>query len=125
MIDSLTIEATDTTPTVQLDGQQGQITIEGISDEEDALGFYFPVIQWLDAYQAHPADSTTLTIKLRYFNTASAKALYEIIKRLARIQKGGHSVTINWYYDEETSVLKDDIEHFSDIADVPINIIPA
>ena len=124
-MDSLNIEATETTPAVQLDGQRGQITIEGISDEEDALGFYFPVIQWLDAYQAHPADSTTLTIKLQYFNTASAKSLYEIIKRLARIQKSGQSVTINWYYDEETSVLKDDIEHFSDIADVPINIIPA
>ena len=123
-MEPLQIAPTDTTPEVTLNASEGAITITGISDEEDALGFYFPVIQWLDAYQHKPASETTLTIQLKYFNTASAKALYEIVKRIADIRKGGNTATVHWYYDQADPILKDDIEHFCDIVTIPIELKP-
>ena len=119
-MEPLHIPATETTPAAHLDAQQGTVVIEGVSDEQDALGFYFPLIQWLDSYQHNPADQTTLTIRLKYFNTASAKALYEVVKRIAQLQKEGHSAAVEWYYDQNDPVLKDDIEHFCDIVTIPI-----
>ena len=123
-MEPLQIPPTDTTPEVALNIPEGSITIQGISDEQDALGFYFPVIQWLDAYQRQPAAETILDIKLKYFNTASAKALYEIVKRVAHVKDQGHTATVNWYYDEDDPVLKDDIEHFCDIVSIPIQLKP-
>ena len=123
-MEPLQIPPTDTTPEVALNVSEGNITIQGVSDEQDALGFYFPVIQWLDAYQRQPAAETVLDIKLKYFNTASAKALYEIVRRVADVKSQGHAATVNWYYDEDDPVLKDDIEHFCDIVSIPIQLKP-
>lgn len=121
-MEPLHIPATDTTPAVRLDASEGTVAIEGISDEQDALGFYFPIIQWLDAYQHHPAAQTTLTIRLKYFNTASAKALFEVVKRIAHLRQAGYGATVEWYYDQDDPVLKDDIEHFCDIVTIPIEL---
>lgn len=123
-MEPLHIAATPSTPEMNLDASTGTIMIKGVSDEEDALGFYFPAIQWLDNYQHHSAKETTLSIQLKYFNTASAKALYEIIKRVAEVRKGGHKATVYWYYDQQDPILKDDIEHFCDIVNIPIELKP-
>ena len=123
-MESLHIAPTSTTPEVTLDASEGVVTITGVSDEQDALGFYFPVIQWLEAYQHQAAQETILNIRLKYFNTASAKALYEIVKRIATLRKNGNTATVNWYYDQDDPVLKDDIEHFCDIVTIPIQLTP-
>ena len=121
-MEPLHIPATATTPTVRLDASTGTVVIEGVSDEQDALGFYFPVIQWLDAYRQEPAAQTTLVIRLKYFNTASAKALFEVVKRIDHVRQAGHEATVEWYYDQDDPVLKDDIEHFCDIVSIPIKL---
>lgn len=116
------IPATPTTPEIQLDSNSGNLSIQGVSDEVDALGFYFPILQWLEAYVQHPAEKTILNIKLSYFNTASSKSLFEVIKRLKPLQKNGNSLEINWFYNAEDPVLKEDIEQFCDLTSVPINV---
>ncbi len=123
-MEPLHIASTTTTPEVALGTPEGSIEIKGISDEQDALGFYFPIIQWLDAYQRQPAPETVLNIRLKYFNTASAKALYEIVKRVEHVKIQGHEAVINWYYEANDPVLKDDIEHFCDIVSIPIALKP-
>lgn len=123
-MEPLKISATDTTPEVEFNSESGQFFIRGVSDEEDALGFYFPLIQWIDNYAHHASGKTTLDIRLKYFNTASAKALFEIVKRMGTVLKAGNPVEINWFYDAEDPVLKEDIEQFCDLTDVPINVTP-
>lgn len=123
-MESLKLEATQTTPSVVLDAQKGIIEIAGVSNEEDALGFYFPVIQCVDLYLTKPQEETKLEIRLKFFNTASSKALFEIFKRLGELKKKGKKVTVNWYYAEEDENLKEDIEYFTDLTNIPINVIP-
>lgn len=117
------IEATQTTPSVILDAKNGLMEIVGVSNEQDALSFYFPIIQWLDTYINHPQEETTLEVRLTLFNTASSKALFEIFKRLGGLKKKGKKVTANWYYTEEDEDLKEDIEYFNDMINIPINVI--
>ena len=121
-MEPLQISPTPTTPIVHFNAQSGHLTIRGVSDEEDALGFYFPLIQWMDNYIGHSQEKTTLDIQLKYFNTASAKALFEIIKRMGVLRKAGKTTEINWFYDSLDPVLKEDIEQFCDLTDVPINV---
>ena len=121
-MEPLQIAATPTSPEVQMNAQKGHFILRGVSDEEDALGFYFPLIQWMDNYVQHSQDHTTLDIQLKYFNTASAKALFEIVKRMGVLHKAGKNIEVNWFYDAEDPVLKEDIEQFADLTDVPINV---
>jgi hypothetical protein len=122
-MDPLYIEESNKTPKVSLDAQKGFIEIKGVADEEDALGFFFPVIQWLDAYIKRPAEHTDMELEFKYYNTASAKALYEILKRVAEIHKSGNTVIVKWYYPEGDEHLLSEIETFSDITHMPIQAI--
>lgn len=123
-MESLKLESTGTTPEVHLNAENGVFEIAGISDEQDALGFYYPVIQWLDTYLNHPLEETTLNLRLKYFNTASSKALFELFKRLNELKKKGKKVTANWYYPAGDDSIKEDIEYFTDLTSLPINVVP-
>lgn len=122
-MEPLHINATDKTPKVYLNAQEGRIELKGISDEEDALGFFFPVIQWLDAYIKHPATHTEAVFDFKYYNTASAKSIYEILKRISEIHKAGSTINVQWYYPSGDDHLLGEIENFSDIAHLPIQAI--
>lgn len=122
-MEPLYIEGSTKSPQVSLDAQKGIITIKGVADEQDALGFFFPIIQWLDAYTKHPAAHTEIELEFKYYNTASAKALYEVLKRISDIHKSGNTVNVKWYYPKGDDHLLSEIETFSDIAHLPIQAI--
>lgn len=122
-MEPLYIESSHKTPEVSLDAQKGWIAIKGVADEEDALGFFFPIIQWLDVYIKHPAKHTEMVLEFKYYNTASAKSLYEVLKRVSEIQKSGCTLTVNWYYHKGDEHLLSEIETFSDITNLPIQAI--
>jgi len=120
-MEPLALEATNKTPYIEL--KEGNIVIKGVSDEEDALGFYYPVIQWLENYAAHPAEYTSVELDFRYYNTASAKALFEILKRIARLPAQGKQVEVRWYYASDDEHMLGEIENFSDISHLPIQAV--
>lgn len=122
-MDKLIIDATEKTPYVLLDPAEGLIQINGISDEEDALGFYFPVLQWLETYQNKPQHYTKVELQFKYYNTASAKSLYEVLKRVAQLQKKGENVEVIWFYEQDDENMLNEIENFSDITNLPIEAV--
>jgi hypothetical protein len=122
-MDKLIIDATDKTPYILLDPTEGLIQVKGISDEEDALGFYFPVLQWLDTYQSHAPSHTKVELEFKYYNTASSKSLYEVLKRVAQLKKHGKDVDVTWYLDQEDEHMLSEIENFSDITHLPIQAV--
>lgn len=122
-MDILTIDATDKSPFISLDPEAGRIEFRGVSDEEDALALYFPVLQWLDSYQKHPQPHTRVILDFKYYNTASAKSLYEVLKRIAEIRQSGNTVEANWYYEPDDEYMLSEIENFSDITQLPIRAV--
>jgi len=122
-METLNIEAQDKSPAFFLDPHAGQIKITGISDDEDAMGTYFPVLQWLDAYVKAPAEKTTVELDLKYYNTASAKSLFEVLKRISRIQETGQTVEVKWYHEAGDDNMVEEIENFADIANLSIQAV--
>jgi len=85
-----TSEPTEATPEVNFDKNSGDFRIIGKSFWENTDALYKPMLDWLEeVYLPNPADQTTLTIELDYFNTATAKALLGIFNMLARLEKNG------------------------------------
>ena len=95
-MEDLLIEPTSKTPLIDF-SSSGKLVIAGSSFPENAKEFFDPVIDWAGELQT---DYIDLDLVLEYMNTASAKKILELLRKLEanlRIQ----NLTVNWYYDKD------------------------
>ena len=116
-------EPTIDTPRVVLDADSGVFEISQMSLPEDAVDFYAPIINWLMEYSENPQKETVFNMKLEYFNTASSKQLIQILLLLGNL-KGKTDIKVNWYYKEIDEDMQALGEEYSQIINLPFNLIP-
>lgn len=116
------LEATKTTPFVRLSAADGVFEIKGKSHSEDSLGFFRRIIEQLAQYQS-AQPKLTADIFLEYFNTSSAKCLFDVTKALEKIQDKGYDVEVNWFYEEDDMDMIEIGEDYADLSDVKFNFI--
>jgi hypothetical protein len=119
----LYIAPTDITPEVHFSPQEKIFLIRGVSSPEDVRAMYYPVIEWFISYinelledkNTNYTSDSPLRFKteLLYFNSSSAKFLYDIFLELNRLTQAGIPFIVEWVYEEEDLDLK---EAGSDIA---------
>lgn len=97
-MDKIEIEATDSTPAVLFNPGKGSLEIKGKSISENSVKFYRPLIEGIEKYIFKPVSPTTVHIHLDYFNTASAKCIIEMLKKLESLPRKGITIEVNWYY---------------------------
>ena len=122
-MNSLIIEGSPKTPNINFDGNEGSFLISGRSIPENSLDFYKPVMEWLDFYIVEPKATTTVNIKLEYFNTSSSKCLLDVFKKLEVIFKRGQKVGINWYYEADDEDMLEAGEDYQSIIKIPFTMI--
>ena len=123
IMETLIINGTDDTPKVVLDQENKVFEISGRSLPEDVVSFFQPVIDWLDELEKNPLDNIEFDIKLEYFNTASSKQILDIFLILDEIFLRGNSVKVNWYYSELDEDLGEAGEEYSELVEVPFELI--
>jgi len=122
-MDSIIIEGTPKTPTVNFDSATGKIEIKGRSIPENSIEFYKPLVEWLDKYAKSPKSHTKVNIQLEYFNTSSSKCILDVFKKLESIHKASNDVIINWYYEEDDEDMLEAGEDYESIIRVPFKMI--
>ena len=123
-MDALHLEKTGQTPLISFDAAQGKLELSGRSIPENSIGFYAPILEWLDAYAEEAQPQTTVDIQLEYFNTASSKCVLDVLKKLDAIHKSGKSeILINWIYEEEDDDMLEAGEDYEAIVDMPFKMI--
>ena len=122
-MDALRIPATDDTPEVILDSS-GEFEFSGKSLPEDVASFYDPIIDWIDEYGQNANDSSIFKFKLTYFNTASSKMILDILMKLEELSEGGADIKVEWHYEEEDEDMEEAGEEYSDIVEVPFDMVP-
>ena len=115
----LKIEETKHTPFVLLDAEQNILRIEGRSLPENTGEFYKNILLWIGNYMQESPKKTSLIIDLDYFNTASAKALFSIFRKLEALHEISQQVDIVWYYDIDDEDMKETGEDFQKIFKIP------
>lgn len=100
-MNKIEIEATADTPAVKFYPDLGELEIKGRSISENSVKFYRPLIEGIEKYVFKPVSPTVVHIHFEYFNTASAKCIIEILKKLEGLPKKGITVEVNWYYKAE------------------------
>jgi hypothetical protein len=111
------IKETPTTPEILLSPGENRFLIRGNSSPEDVRALYYPVIEWIKtfvddalegAYKIFTRENPIyFKIDLSYFNSSSAKFLYDILTELKRLIPAKIPVEVMWFYDEEDSDMKD------------------
>ncbi|MEM7551871.1 MAG: DUF1987 domain-containing protein [Bacteroidota bacterium] len=117
------LNATNKTPEIVLDNNEGKLLVAGRSIPENSVEFYKPVMDWIENYVRKPTVKTIIEIKLEYFNTSSSKCLVEIFRKIEKIQESGSEVQIMWYYEEDDEDMLESGEDFKQIIKVPIEMI--
>lgn len=125
---SFNIAGNTVSPTVDFNLETRVLEISGYSRPENVRDFYFPLIQWLEDLNAVQSKNRSMNIsvepftfkfKFIYFNSSSAKFIYDIVILLNGFQKDGFPIKIYWFYDADDDELREAGEELSDMANVP------
>ncbi len=120
---TIKIEAKEDTPMIVFDPENNIFEISGRSLPEDASLFYEPILDWLKEYAKSPNELTELHIKMNYFNTASSKLLLDILMIIEEMVENGHNCTIKWFYTEDDEDMEEAGEEYSELVDIPFELI--
>ena len=122
-MESIIIEGTPKTPSVNFDAARGIVEIKGRSIPENSIEFYKPLVDWLEKYSGNPASHTIVNIHLEYFNTSSSKCILDVFKKLELIHKAKNDVVVNWYYEEDDEDMLEAGEDYESIIRIPFKMI--
>ncbi|MGD9976468.1 MAG: DUF1987 domain-containing protein [Bacteroidales bacterium] len=131
-MNSLKIEQTNASPLINFDLESRMFLISGYSRPENVRDFYYPIVEWLDNFKTEQVAAKqagenipplNFDFKFIYFNSSSAKFLYDIIILLDEMQRAGINVAINWHYDKDDDGLREAGEELSDMAQITFRFI--
>lgn len=119
----LYIIPTAATPEINFSPEENIFKIRGVSSPEDVRSTFYPVIEWLTVFindilegkarYFSPENPLRFQVDLAYFNSSSAKFLFDIFSELKRLSASDTPVIVEWFYNKEDIDMK---EAGSDIA---------
>ena len=130
----LYIGPTRNTPEINFSPDENIFIIRGTSSPEDVRALYYPVIEWLRIFvddvlegelpQYSSENPVRLHTDLEYFNSSSAKFLFDIFTELKRLLTKDVKVKVEWYYDREDADQKEAGADISLLVDLDFTFIP-
>jgi hypothetical protein len=117
------LEPTRVTPLVNFDPDEGILELKGRSSPENSIAFYQKLIDSLDAYLESDKETLVANFAFEYFNTSSSKCLFDVFKRLSKINDEGKELVINWFYEEDDEDMTEAGEDYCDLLDLDFNFI--
>lgn len=123
-MDKIFIEPTRVTPLINFDPDAGLLEIKGRSSPENSVQFYQALIDALDHFSKEDdVPGLTANIAFEYFNTSSSKCLFDVFKKMTKIEAAGNDLTINWFYEEDDEDMMEAGEDYSDLLDLEFNFL--
>lgn len=98
-VQNLTIESSQSSPSVIADWERGTITMRGESYPENSFSLYEKILEWLASYLEACTRSLQLDLELNYLNTSSVRAMIELFDTLQTAAENGRDVSVVWRYD--------------------------
>jgi len=99
-MENLLIEATKYTPTIDFNGENNLLRIEGKSTPENTFEFFSPVTAWLNEYFSQ-SQTAVVEFNIPYFNSSSSRVMYDIFDILDKACTQGSSLNVCWKYAKE------------------------
>jgi len=133
-MENLFIAPTLTTPEIRFSLKENIFRVSGTSRPEDVRALYFPVIEWIKQFADNLIDGRIekytaenpfrFQVDLKYFNSSSAKFLYDILIEVKRIHSETIPVIIEWHYENDDMDLLEAGNDLSILAEMEFKYIP-
>ncbi|NOQ23835.1 MAG: DUF1987 domain-containing protein [Bacteroidales bacterium] len=128
-MNSLRIEATTFTPEINFDIDTNTLSFLKVSKPANAFDFYKPVFDFIDLFEKEKIKSKIvkeliINIQFDYFNTATAKIIYELLEKFKRIEEQGVGIVVNWFYHPDDEDLLEEGEIMSEAVELKFNYFP-
>jgi hypothetical protein len=127
-MENLFIAPTQTTPEIRFSLKENIFRISGTSRPMDVRGFYYPIIDWVieladeiinkKIVYFSKENPLRFQVDFIYFNSSSAKLLYDIFSELKRIHEAGITIRVEWYYENEDTDMLHAGEDFAILAEM-------
>jgi len=105
---------TRTTPYILIDEEKSFIRFEGESYLEDIISFFNDINEWLEKYLASDFKKLTFDCALEYFNSSTAKFLYNMLRIMDESAASGKKVVVNWIIAKDDEMLIECGEDFKE-----------
>ena len=115
---NLELNPTADTPYVLCD-IEGKITMKGRSLPENPSAYYAPIFAWAKSYEK---KEILLDFKLEYFNTASSKQIFNLIKILVE-NTIISDIKVKWHYEEGDYDSLETGQHYAHLFRIPFDFI--
>jgi hypothetical protein len=115
-MDKLIVEATRSSPAIELNAETRRLRLRGESYPENAAAFYAPVFAWLKIFIAglEPAATVQVDLEILYLNSSSTKVMLNLLDVLEQAAQDGANVIVNWRYDPENEAMLECGQDFSE-----------
>jgi hypothetical protein len=132
----LNISQTNVSPKIQFSPKENIFLICGNSSPEDVRALYYPVIDWIKEFTNSLISTDEwlniftkdvplkFKVDLVYFNSSSAKFLYDIFMELKRLTPAGVPFVVEWIYDKEDVDLKEAGSEIASLAGMEFTFVP-
>ncbi len=105
------LEATNRTPEISI--SETALEMKGECYPEDITAFAEPILESL-AEKLKARNSYSVSLELRYFNSSSAKFLFDFFEVLEDAAADGKSISIEWRYRSSDNSMKESGEDFEE-----------
>ena len=100
-MESLVIQKTEDTPSIDFNIETRLFKLYGRSLPENAIDFYKPILDWLESVLSSTSNQNfIIEIKLEYFNTASSKQLAKLLLLVEKFVET-NNILIRWFYEKD------------------------
>ncbi|MDR1754905.1 MAG: DUF1987 domain-containing protein [Eubacterium sp.] len=107
-------QKTGSTPYVYIDGDKGYIKLAGESFHENVIDFFREVNDWLDKYLKSDFSALTFDCAMEYFNSSTAKLLFNMLLNMDEYSIDGKKVTVNWITTVDNDIIIECGEDFEE-----------
>jgi hypothetical protein len=104
-------------------GEMGHLEIKGKSSPENSIEFFNNIYNGLDDFAKAGLPEFKFNVALQYFNTSSAKCLFDIFRKLITLSKNLTKVEVNWFYEEGDDDMLESGEDYSEVTGLKFNFI--
>jgi hypothetical protein len=122
------------TPEIHFSPDKNIFCIRGRSAPEDVRAIYYPVINELKVFINSIANGDfsiytsenplKFQVDLSYFNSSSAKFIYDILFELKRLPLAGIPVVIEWFFDYEDTDMQEAGNDIALLAGMEFTYVP-
>ena len=118
---NLNVEASARTPEIRL--SDGRLEIKGECYPEDVADFAGSIMPTILS-SLEESQEFKVYIKLFYFNSSTAKFLYDFFENLDDAAHSGKSIVVNWLYEPDDDSMQEAGEDFAeDMENLEFNLL--